>query len=348
MKTQAHIGWEACRRQVFSLAEHTTEALAGSTSDFERGRVFEAKSIAKAMNAFGPEDCAELRASLPPADPGAVALPAGWTLDHINKNYILQKPGEGGGVFSLEDSSARVAITAAFLRDLIAAPSVPSASLTTPSKEPAGAVAECQHAKDVGMWPEHRCVGKCYYADLSNGEDAPEYLVHKARAALNVDADQEISLSVVAWITDSPEEGSVNIHQYSSFSSHPEAPAASVPAAEVAQPVGYEHFAAIREGHRNAAEDAWFQAIPNMEPRRAFQAGFDAGYNTRDAALASSPSSAPAESGWQWVPKTLDENMLFAVQEGADILPARAHRIWKMLLAAAPQAVQAGGEGGNG
>jgi hypothetical protein len=82
------------------------------------------------------------------------------------------------------------------------------------------------------------------------------------------------------------------------LASRPEAPPASAPAAEVAQPVGYEHFAAIREGHRNAAEDAWFQAVPNIDPRRAFQAGFDAGYNTRDAALASSPSSAPAESGW--------------------------------------------------
>lgn len=63
MKTQAHIGWEACRRQVFSLTEHTAEALSESTSDFERGRQFEAKSIAKAMNSFGPEDCDELRAA---------------------------------------------------------------------------------------------------------------------------------------------------------------------------------------------------------------------------------------------------------------------------------------------
>lgn len=48
-------------------------------------------------------------------------------------------------------------------------------------------------------------------------ENAPEYLVRKARAALNVDEDQEISIGVVAWITDSPEEGSVNVHQFGSF-----------------------------------------------------------------------------------------------------------------------------------
>ena len=81
----------------------------------------------------------------------------------------------------------------------------------------------------------------------------------------------------------------------------------AAPAAEVAQPVGYEHFAAIREGHRNAAEDAWFQAIPNMEPRRAFQVGFDAGYNTRDAALASSPSSGPSGGNLPPLPSIIPE-----------------------------------------
>lgn len=25
---------------------------------------------------------------------------------------------------------------------------------------------ECQHAVDVGLWPQHRCVGVCYYAAL--------------------------------------------------------------------------------------------------------------------------------------------------------------------------------------
>ncbi|WP_431509786.1 hypothetical protein [Variovorax sp. DAIF25] len=58
---------------------------------------------------------------------------------------------------------------------------------------------------------------------------------------------------------------------------------------------GYEHYAAIREGHRNAAEAAWFSAIPNIEPRRAFQAGFDAGYNSRDAALAQPAPVQPSD-----------------------------------------------------
>lgn len=29
---------------------------------------------------------------------------------------------------------------------------------------------DCQHSKDVGMWPEHRCAEKCLYATSASGE----------------------------------------------------------------------------------------------------------------------------------------------------------------------------------
>jgi hypothetical protein len=54
----------------------------------------------------------------------------------------------------------------------------------------------------------------------------------------------------------------------------------------------YEKFAAIREGYRNAAEDAWFKAIPNLEPRQAFCRGFDAGYSHSQAAATHAGAAA--------------------------------------------------------
>lgn len=30
---------------------------------------------------------------------------------------------------------------------------------------------ECQYAKDVGMWPEHRCGGKCQYEARNDAND---------------------------------------------------------------------------------------------------------------------------------------------------------------------------------
>lgn len=44
-----------------------------------------------------------------------------------------------------------------------------------------------------------------------------------------------------------------------------------------------------------------------------------------------------AQPGWKLVPTTMSKGMNYAVQDGADVLPARASRIWKMLLDAAPQ-----------
>jgi len=61
-EASAAIGWKACRQQVFSLCEHTQDNCGGG--EFERGRCYEAKSIAKAMNAFGPEICDILQAAI--------------------------------------------------------------------------------------------------------------------------------------------------------------------------------------------------------------------------------------------------------------------------------------------
>jgi hypothetical protein len=50
------------------------------------------------------------------------------------------------------------------------------------------------------------------------------------------------------------------------------------------QPIGYEKYAAIREGHRNASEEAYFAARPDLPLTTAmlklFRDGFDRGYDT--------------------------------------------------------------------
>ena len=57
------------------------------------------------------------------------------------------------------------------------------------------------------------------------------------------------------------------------------------PAQQPAQqePVGYEKYAAIREGHRNACEEAYFGARPDLplatSTLTAFRHGFDRGYD---------------------------------------------------------------------
>lgn len=74
------MGWSACLRNVFSLCEQTsTESEAASKTEagrqpiaehFMRGRAFEAKGIAKAMNSFGPEHCDDLREVFAAVDAG--------------------------------------------------------------------------------------------------------------------------------------------------------------------------------------------------------------------------------------------------------------------------------------
>ncbi len=63
----ARAGWNACLRNLFSLTDETgDEAAARETSEFFRGRVFEAKGVARAMNSFGPEHCDDLQAYFTP------------------------------------------------------------------------------------------------------------------------------------------------------------------------------------------------------------------------------------------------------------------------------------------
>lgn len=57
-------GWDACLRMVFSLTDQAQDETADKSDAFERGRRFEAKSIARAMSAIGPEHCDDLRAAL--------------------------------------------------------------------------------------------------------------------------------------------------------------------------------------------------------------------------------------------------------------------------------------------
>lgn len=53
------LGWNACRRQVYLLAEHEqdTGPYADDMSDFARGYRYMAKSFARAFRAFEAEDC---------------------------------------------------------------------------------------------------------------------------------------------------------------------------------------------------------------------------------------------------------------------------------------------------
>lgn len=61
----AKIGWEACRRQVYALAEDTQDKYGeiaqadqeGKHGAYSRGRCAEAKSIARALGALGSENC---------------------------------------------------------------------------------------------------------------------------------------------------------------------------------------------------------------------------------------------------------------------------------------------------
>lgn len=53
-------------------------------------------------------------------DAQAIKPPAGWTLTSVDGGYALQYPSVGGGIFTVEDQSARIAIAAMFLRDMLA------------------------------------------------------------------------------------------------------------------------------------------------------------------------------------------------------------------------------------
>lgn len=70
LEDAAKAGWVACRKQVYALREDTEAKYGAITSAdnvqgaFARGRCKEAKSIADALGALGPENCDELAAML--------------------------------------------------------------------------------------------------------------------------------------------------------------------------------------------------------------------------------------------------------------------------------------------
>lgn len=72
IEAAAKAGWVACRKQVYALAEDTDSSTSAlwsqkdQASAFARGRRHEAKSIARALHALGPENCDELAAALSP------------------------------------------------------------------------------------------------------------------------------------------------------------------------------------------------------------------------------------------------------------------------------------------
>ena len=50
-----------------------------------------------------------------------VKYPDGWTLRETHAgDFIAQHPKHGGGIFSRDDNSARIAVAAALIRDLMA------------------------------------------------------------------------------------------------------------------------------------------------------------------------------------------------------------------------------------
>lgn len=68
------IGWNACRRQVYHLAEHIQDRIPISGdifTDFERGERYMAKGFAKALNAFEAEDCDFLKEAALAAAPAS-------------------------------------------------------------------------------------------------------------------------------------------------------------------------------------------------------------------------------------------------------------------------------------
>jgi hypothetical protein len=69
------------------------------------------------------------------------------------------------------------------------------------------------------------------------------------------------------------------------------------------QPIGYEKYTAIREGHRNASEETYFAARPDLPLTTAmlklFRDGFDRGYDTTPPA-----QPAPVQEPVAWIADT--------------------------------------------
>lgn len=63
MRKAAHAGYMAACREIYAMVEETRKS-SNIVDDFTRGRCYEAKCIARAMGAIGPENSDELREAL--------------------------------------------------------------------------------------------------------------------------------------------------------------------------------------------------------------------------------------------------------------------------------------------
>jgi hypothetical protein len=103
------IGWNACRRQVYLLAEHEQDSgpYAAEVGDFARGYKYMAKSFAKAFNAFEAADCdflnaAALEAALPHIT--EEQEPVAWIANcrHCGRVVDTRERHEGGDKHGVE------------------------------------------------------------------------------------------------------------------------------------------------------------------------------------------------------------------------------------------------------
>ena len=415
-----------------------------------------AKELQRAACNFCLEEAAKARASLPPSDPGAVAwiylahelyamaqgpqpveeaaqaiarrlsgIPSvnvvealRWTAAALQA--VIDSRGESGSISMIVSGEKKSLGEVLDLADAaLAAPSAPSASLTTPSKEPAGAVARtdttlldieravkaygnaraCSAMDTATLKAELMCLIEAALAAPgaaidAGGQEAPSRFTTKYPLLNDL-------LQETWWLGKGPNNMDTGLAWFASLerflewlASHPEAPPASAPAAEVAQRP--EVFSMTE-----AQVDAELQALginPDEAPARVQSALTDAfaladqirtskagsmcplcgrAYphehspeeitiyrNGMKFALASSPSSAPAESGWQteraqfetWFCKEGDyePEWLYGRETSAGFSYSNAdtENMWQTWLAraavaTAPQAVQAGGEGGS-
>jgi len=127
---------------------------------------------------------------------------------------------------------------------------------------------------------------------------------------------------------------------------------------------GWQWVSIIRESVRRA--EASHSAMSYGDEKSGAVSDYTRGWGDCLVIFKQAASRLPAESAWQWVPKELTPAMIEAamqvkrerlkealqqIRAGKDETEARTPVIkgeWDAMLAVAPQAVQAGGEGGNG
>jgi len=125
----------------------TVEDIRAIRNAFPVGAGYTTNIIRKAFE-WGKETAREqIAAPAAGEQAGAVALPAGWELTQSDDRYILRKPGEGAGAFTIEDPSVRVGVAAMFFRDLLTAPgaAIAAREQEAPSDEDMVNAAYCLH-----------------------------------------------------------------------------------------------------------------------------------------------------------------------------------------------------------